>query len=475
MNKVATSLTPSRGAGVEGPSIDELIAAGSLHQRLAAARAAREKALAASEGRPEQFLSGQKPWERPEYKRGEPRKMVRDRAASALTAPTAPILAPLILAERTVRAPATEAEPTALPVATVAAPVAQNRLRQVLGATAIGIGIGVGLGYWFAGNTLPDATRTIALSDEAPAVLRNDAGAQNAGIKGPAADVKPTQRDVPRLPPVTPSAATPPEIAGGGPVQRDAAIAPGLPEPDLMPDTGPATPGVVDQPRPSRQTERALPDVTGDARFAGLAALPGNAPIATIVAGLPVAEATLPTLPPAPETVATPVAWRMPDTVTLPISPADTPLAPQASTLPVSRPAPAGGLTLILHAPAALASTEVGAISGRLAAEGFPAPTSQAVDFTISQTNIRYFSPEDAKAAGAVATALNARLRDFTSFSPRPPAGTIEIWLAGQGSGVTKTATTAPTKAKKRRAAPVSAVDALKTRLIRQLRAGVLN
>ena len=44
MTEVATSVASSRAAGPDGPSIDDLLKAGTFHQRLAAARAEREAA-----------------------------------------------------------------------------------------------------------------------------------------------------------------------------------------------------------------------------------------------------------------------------------------------------------------------------------------------------------------------------------------------------------------------------------------------
>ncbi len=432
MNKVATSLTPSRGAGVEGPSIDELIKTGSLHQRLAAARTAREKALAANGEQKEQFLSGLKPWERPEYVRGEPKKASRDQSASDRSKPKDSAPAPLVLDGRV----AAEPEPAAAPVAAaVTAAVAPNRLRQVAGGAAFGIAVGIGLGYWFAGNTLPDATATIALTDEAPTALPGNRDAELARIALPATDAVPATPDAPRLSNVTSLSATLPAITGGSPIQRDTTLAPHFAEaaPQTM-DIGLVSPRFVALPRSVERGDLTLPGSTPDLRFTGLAALPRRVSIAPVVTTLPADDATPPPLPPAPDAVAGPVSWQMPDTVKLPLSPSDTPLAKQDTALPVSRPAPSADLILILHAPVALPGSEVDTVAEKLSAGGFGSAASRPVDFTISRTNVRYFSPEDAEAAGAVAEALNAQLRDFTSFVPRPPVGTVEIWLAGQGA-----------------------------------------
>ena len=53
---------------------------------------------------------------------------------------------------------------------------------------------------------------------------------------------------------------------------------------------------------------------------------------------------------------------------------------------------------------------------------------------TIRSTHIRYFHAEDAALAKTAAAALGAQARDFTSYSPAPPVGQLEIWIAGRGA-----------------------------------------
>ncbi|MEL6644753.1 MAG: hypothetical protein AAFQ79_12525 [Pseudomonadota bacterium] len=63
-------------------------------------------------------------------------------------------------------------------------------------------------------------------------------------------------------------------------------------------------------------------------------------------------------------------------------------------------------------------------------ATGMPLAATQRVGFTISRDQVRYFHTDDVAAAGLLADALGAEIRDFTQFSPKPPLGTVEIYLS---------------------------------------------
>lgn len=496
MNKVATSPTPSRDAGFDGPSIDELLRSGSFHERLAAARAKREKALAASADAPEQLVSGQKPWERPEYMRGEPKSGQRKRrpddgrGRSGAVAKGFPILTePRPAAEQ--RRPAeAEAAVDEAPAGAVPAPAAapatgRLRLLQVAGGATFGIAVGIAVGYWFADGALPvpgatsapTAPRTaLAVGTAAPQALQQAPVPGAARIALPGADALPAMPEPPQLSNVTYLSATLPHIALGGPVEPAAAVAPRLAEagPGLQ-DGDVPVPVSLSAPRPVRGGALASPTPESDLGFAGLSAA-GPVSFGAPVGHLPDVEASLPALPAAPDAISHPVALVLPDAVALPDTPGDAPLAGQDVPLPVARPvaAPHRDLTLIVRAPSGLSDEAIGAATGALTAGGFAAAGAEPVDFKISETNVRYFSPADQESAAAVAKTLGARLRDFTDYSPRPPEGTIEVWLAGQGSSPAKAAA-APAKARNARAEAPSAVDILKNRLIRQLRAGTLN
>ncbi len=89
---------------------------------------------------------------------------------------------------------------------------------------------------------------------------------------------------------------------------------------------------------------------------------------------------------------------------------------------------------LIVNAPASLTDKALDALMGGLKNEGFSFSEPKKVNFTIRKTNVRYFHPEDAAAARAVAGVLGGTARDFISFRPRPSRGTVEVWLAGSGA-----------------------------------------
>ncbi|MCB2117209.1 MAG: hypothetical protein KDE00_13155, partial [Rhodobacteraceae bacterium] len=137
--------------------------------------------------------------------------------------------------------------------------------------------------------------------------------------------------------------------------------------------------------------------------------------------------------------------------------------APDAAPL-----APAFEGRLVVHAPDSVPEAEFGKVLSQLEEAGYPLSESSRVPFTIKDDNVRYFHAADAELAAAIAEDLGAKARDFTSFSPAPPAGTIEIWLSGRGS--------APAASKPRSTGSRSAADqklqALRSRILNQLRNG---
>lgn len=66
---------------------------------------------------------------------------------------------------------------------------------------------------------------------------------------------------------------------------------------------------------------------------------------------------------------------------------------------------------------------------------GWPAVSPGTSPFTISRTHVRYYHGQDRPAAEELAALFSAEARDFTSYSPSPPAGMIELWLAGRAPG----------------------------------------
>ncbi len=153
-----------------------------------------------------------------------------------------------------------------------------------------------------------------------------------------------------------------------------------------------------------------------------------------------------PHLPPAPydQTVeidrapAAPTAITIPAAPRLPEPPTTVALAsPEAAVAP---PPPAGalaGLRIVAHLPPSVPAEEAAVLIAALQAAG-PAELRQGrAGVSIRASNVRYFHEADraaAEAVAAIATAAGAPTvaRDFTDFSPTPPPGAVEFWLAGE-------------------------------------------
>ncbi len=493
MNKVATSRTPSRAAGVEGPSIDELLKNGSFHERLAAARAQREKLLAKNGEEPSQFVSGPKPWETAEYMRGEPQgargddpAQDRDDSADDCVVPIGPQARKtetrpeaVVATDTTTDAPLRLTDPAIAAIPATPAK-ARSRLLQVAGGAIFGIAIGIGVGYWFAGNSLPAPRSPLAPTAQIPTPQQPPEAqpADLARIVLPGTNAAPSAAAPPQLASAVFLPATLPAISGGGPVLPAAQVAPRLeaiaPEVRLNDVEAPAT---VAAPEPARSPSLGLPADETDLRFAGSPA-PDLIATSSRIAALAFAGDATTARPTTPDALSYPVSLRMPDAVETPATGSDAPFARQDVPRPPSRPADpaprASDLTLVVHAPGALSEAEIGAVMGAIKAVGFEPSPSKRVEFTISQTNVRYFYAADAGAAASIAKALGARVRDFTNYSPPPPKGTVEIWIAGTGDAPF-VAAAAPAKVKKTAVPAPSPAQQLKKRLIRQLRAGTFN
>ncbi|WP_146065111.1 hypothetical protein [Albidovulum inexpectatum] len=91
-------------------------------------------------------------------------------------------------------------------------------------------------------------------------------------------------------------------------------------------------------------------------------------------------------------------------------------------------------LRVLLNAPQDVSGDRIAEVVTNLAQSGFRPPDPTKVAFAISRSNVRYFHQGDAQAARILAERIGADLRDFTDFTPSPPQGTIEVWLAGRGA-----------------------------------------
>jgi len=122
--------------------------------------------------------------------------------------------------------------------------------------------------------------------------------------------------------------------------------------------------------------------------------------------------------------------------------------------------------TISINAPASLPEDKLSAFKDALSETGYPVGKPNRVGFNIRKNNVRFFHPEDRETAQLLATAIDGKLRDFTSYSPAPLVGTIEIWLAGG-------APSRPGNTIKRRTTTEDpALTALRSRLLQSLRRG---
>ncbi|MGJ8584393.1 MAG: hypothetical protein ACSHXD_09900 [Marinosulfonomonas sp.] len=121
-----------------------------------------------------------------------------------------------------------------------------------------------------------------------------------------------------------------------------------------------------------------------------------------------------------------------------------------------------------VQAPAGLSEDKLTQFSDALRHTGFVVKPPTRVSYKVSKNNIRYYHAEDADAAKVLAEAVDGTARDFTDFSPSPPLGTIEVFLAGNSPKTSKT----PTKRRSSAPAADPEVTALRNRLLNSLRRG---
>jgi hypothetical protein len=131
-------------------------------------------------------------------------------------------------------------------------------------------------------------------------------------------------------------------------------------------------------------------------------------------------------------------------------------------TPPPQRPLPqipgAAALSLSVVTPQTVPPGEAEALVARMGDLGIGDARITPVSFKVSETHVRYYHPEDAAAAEALAGILGTEARDHTAFRPRPPDGTVEVFLAGERSAsATRTAATPRAAAPARAAAPIRA------------------
>jgi len=97
----------------------------------------------------------------------------------------------------------------------------------------------------------------------------------------------------------------------------------------------------------------------------------------------------------------------------------------------ISRGVAVENYSVIVHAPRSLPRRSLGEFVESLQATGYAIGSPRRVNFKIRDSNVRYFFAADAEAARELAAVVGGSARDFTSYRPSPPPGTIEVWLAG--------------------------------------------
>ncbi len=88
---------------------------------------------------------------------------------------------------------------------------------------------------------------------------------------------------------------------------------------------------------------------------------------------------------------------------------------------------------VVLLVPSFVPQSEAESAIKIAAALGIPVDQTRRASVSISRTNIRYFHEDDAAAATVLAEGLGGLARDFTTFTPSPSLGVIEIWIEGRG------------------------------------------
>lgn len=106
-------------------------------------------------------------------------------------------------------------------------------------------------------------------------------------------------------------------------------------------------------------------------------------------------------------------------------------------SLPDTRISGADAYEAVINAPSTLAEQEVNFVAADVLETGMSLGRINRVNYKVSTKQVRFFHQEDAELALALAEHIGAQARDFTNYRPSPSAGSIEIFLVGNGKPVT--------------------------------------
>ncbi|QJF51141.1 hypothetical protein [Roseobacter ponti] len=224
-------------------------------------------------------------------------------------------------------------------------------------------------------------------------------------------------------------------------------------------------------------------------------AAPGTAPVlnaalrilpAAVTAGIP---ATLPAMPAPADPATGPAdigtAPHIPAIVTPALYSPDTAEDLPQTGAPVERTLTLAGrlgldvpersrFSLVTFAPDSVSDSSVEESLARLSETGFPLGALNRVSFRVSKTHVRYYHPDDAEVARAIATEFGGPARDFTNISGTAPIGRVELWMTGD-SGRTAAPVQRPRQATTKRAQPAPSAAELRAAAEQRLRNRLIN
>lgn len=106
-------------------------------------------------------------------------------------------------------------------------------------------------------------------------------------------------------------------------------------------------------------------------------------------------------------------------------------VSPQASIAPPDRPRRIG-VSIRIMAPPSTANSRLESAREALLRFGTQDGGTQRIDFTVRQDHLRYYHNSDRAEAQELAAELGIEARNLTSVSTGPPPGEIEFWLSGR-------------------------------------------